>query len=147
MKNRWVIFVSIAILAFLGVLMYFYAQSNYGPAIINGYGYRPSMMRGMMSRDYYNNNEHYSNTNTSIKLSDDAKKGKELFESLCAQCHGQYAQGKIGPNIQNASESNIDWALKNVSMMSSLNSNSKLKNQENIYYISEFLKSFKKGNN
>ncbi|WP_291491949.1 c-type cytochrome [Desulfurella sp.] len=147
MKNRWVIFVSIAILAFLGVSMYFYAQSNYGPAIMNGYGYRPSMMRGMMGRNYYNNNKPYANTNTSIKLSDDAKKGKELFESLCAQCHGQYAQGKIGPNIQNASESNIDWALKNVSMMSSLNSNSKLKNQENIYYISEFLKSFRKGNN
>ncbi|AHF98255.1 hypothetical protein DESACE_09335 [Desulfurella acetivorans A63] len=68
MKNRLVIFASIAILAFLGVLMYFYAQSNYGPAIMNGYGYRPSMMRGMMSGDYYNNNEHYSNTNTNINF-------------------------------------------------------------------------------
>jgi hypothetical protein len=81
MKNRLVIFASIAILAFLGTSMYFYAQ------------------------------------------------------------------GKIGPNIQNASLSNIDWALKNVSMMNFLNSKSQLKNQKNIYYISRFLESIKKGNN
>jgi len=70
-----------------------------------------------------------------------------LFESLCAQCHGQYAQGKIGPNIQGASISNINWALSNVSMMGSVSTNPQLKDQKNIYYISRFLESIKKGNN
>ncbi|OSS41498.1 hypothetical protein DESAMIL20_1051 [Desulfurella amilsii] len=138
MKNKITAFLIIGFLAFLSTAMYVYAQS----------GYEPMMMRDMMNGGYNYNNENYSAKSfPNAKLSEDAKKGGVLFESLCAQCHGQYAQGKIGPNIQGASLSNINWALKNVSMMNSVSTNPQLKNQKNIYYISKFLKSIKKGDN
>jgi|GEM_PF-2463072 mono/diheme cytochrome c family protein len=136
MKNKTSAFLIIGFLAFLGTAMYVYAQS----------GYEPAMMRDMMNGNY-NNKNYFAKNYTSAKLSEDTKKGEALFESLCAQCHGQYAQGKIGPNIQGASISNINWALSNVSMMGSVSTNPQLKDQKNIYYISRFLESIKKGNN
>lgn len=137
MKNKKYAFLIIGLLAFLFTAMYVYAQSGYGPM----------MMRNMMNGGYNYNESYSAKSSTNTKLSENAKKGEILFESLCAQCHGQYAQGKIGPNIQGASISNINWALKNVSLMNSVSTNPQLKDQKNVYYISEFLKSIKRGDN
>lgn len=137
MKNKTTTFITIGFLAFLITAMYVYLHSGYEP-----------MMRNMMNGGYNYNNEDYSyKYQTNAKLSQDAKKGEVLFESLCAQCHGQYAQGKIGPNIQGAFINNINWALRNVSMMNSVRTNPDLKNQKNIYYIYRFLESIQKGSN
>lgn len=135
-KVKATVFLAIAFLAFLAQVVYVYAQM----------GYKENMMGSMMN---FNNKNYAGNNFTSAILSENAKKGQELFESLCARCHGKYAKGLIGPNIQGASVNNINWALKNVSMMSGLNSNVQLKNQNNIFYISDFLKSIKNkaGNN
>lgn len=136
MKVKAAVFLAIAFLAFLAQVVYVYAQM----------GYKANMMNGMMN---FNNKNYAGNNFTSASLSENAKKGQELFELLCAKCHGKYAQGLVGPDIQGSSASNINWALKNVSMMSGLSSNVQLKNQNNIRYISDFLKSIKNkaGNN
>ncbi len=107
--------------------------------------YEPQIatMMNMMNSDNYNNGNYKNDNYINSKLSQNALKVKELFESLCAQSHGDYAQGKIGPNIQGASSNDIEWALKNVSMMGYLKSNHKLQNANNVDYISDFLKSIK----
>ncbi len=131
MKKTLLVLSIVLFFALLSTTVFVYAQM----------GYR-SPMGGMM--DYNHNNENYqSNNYTLSKLSKNAAKGKVLFESLCAQCHGINAQGRIGPNIQGTSSNNIEWALKNVSMMGYLKSNPKLKDTRNIRYISDFLKSIK----
>lgn len=71
--------------------------------------------------------------------------GKKLFESICAPCHGENAQGNIGPNIVGQSVKKIEWALNNVGMMQPVkSSHSDLNNPKNIEDISAFLHTLKK---
>lgn len=71
--------------------------------------------------------------------------GKQLFESICAPCHGSNARGNVGPNIVDQSVKKIEWALNNVGMMKPLkSSNPQLNNVQNIKDISAFLHTLKK---
>lgn len=71
--------------------------------------------------------------------------GRQLFESICAPCHGSNAQGNVGPNIVGQSVKKIEWALNNVGMMKPVkSSNPQLNNLNNIKDISAFLHTLKK---
>jgi|UniRef100_A0A832ADY7 mono/diheme cytochrome c family protein len=71
--------------------------------------------------------------------------GKQLFESICAPCHGSNARGNVGPNIVDQSVKKIEWALNNVGMMKPVkSSNPQLNNVQNIKDISAFLHTLKK---
>jgi mono/diheme cytochrome c family protein len=71
--------------------------------------------------------------------------GKQLFESICAPCHGSNAHGNVGPNIVDQSVKKIEWALNNVGMMKPVkSSNPQLNNVQNIKDISAFLHTLKK---
>jgi len=42
-------------------------------------------------------------TQTVLSLTGDASKGRSIFLMNCADCHGQWAGGKVGPSLHNVS--------------------------------------------
>lgn len=43
-------------------------------------------------------------TQTVLTLSGDPVKGRAIFVMNCVDCHGQWADGKVGPSLRNLSE-------------------------------------------
>ncbi len=52
---------------------------------------------------------------TAVIATGDAKRGKVLFESTCAQCHMLFGgTGNLGPDLTGLNRPDLDWILKNV---------------------------------
>ena len=43
-------------------------------------------------------------TNAVLKLEGNPAKGRSIFVMNCVACHGQWAEGKVGPSLRNISE-------------------------------------------
>jgi len=43
-------------------------------------------------------------TDAVLKLEGDPAKGRSIFVMNCVACHGQWADGKVGPSLKNVSE-------------------------------------------
>ena len=46
-----------------------------------------------------------------LQLTGDADRGREIFQLNCATCHGQAADGEVGPNLRDVSERKSKVAL------------------------------------
>jgi putative heme-binding domain-containing protein len=45
----------------------------------------------------------------------DLSKGRQLYQSICANCHTLYGQGaKIGPDLTGSGRANLDYLLENI---------------------------------
>ena len=67
-----------------------------------------------------NNAPTQSPQDSTATLIPDLHNGAYLFNYHCSGCHGIYAQGKLGPNIQGKSAADIRYALNTVDNMSYL---------------------------
>ncbi|AFY72423.1 cytochrome c, mono- and diheme variants family [Synechococcus sp. PCC 7502] len=56
----------------------------------------------MGSMFFLNKTDAY--TEAVLKLEGDPVKGRSIFVMNCVACHGQWADGKVGPSLKNVSE-------------------------------------------
>jgi len=105
---------SLKTILILGALLFFSAgcgrESDSGKAFVPGKGH-PGAWASHVSigtEDFHG---------TFIKTVAPAAAGATLFVFHCAPCHGNDGSGKIGPNIQSATLSLIDYAIQNIPVM------------------------------
>jgi len=57
---------------------------------------------GLVTVDRLSQNDAY--TQTVLELEGNPTKGRSIFVMNCVACHGQWADGKVGPSLKNVSE-------------------------------------------